>query len=797
MEPTSNTNTTTTSGSEKHPQSGQRNILITSALPYVNNVPHLGNIIGSVLSADVYSRYCRNRGYNSIYICGTDEYGTATETKALEEGITPREICDKYFAIHKQIYDWFGIDFDLFGRTSTAQQTMITQDIFLKLRRNGFIFEDEVEQLFCESCQRFLADRFVEGICPRCSFADARGDQCDACGHLINAVELKEPRCKLDGKRPVVKSSKHLFLDLPKLKPLLEEWIPRSSPNWSANALSVASAWMKELKPRCISRDLKWGTPIPLDEYKTDKVFYVWFDACFGYLSITANYTEHWEKWWKAQNDDVELVQFMGKDNTTFHTILFPASLLGTGEKYTLLHRISTTEYLNYESGKFSKSRGTGIFGDTVQRTGIPSDVWRFFLLRNRPETADAVFSWDDFSAKYNGELINTFGNFVNRVLKFCESSFDSRIPGLHLNEEDQTLIVSVNSLIQQYTLALENLKLRDGLSIVLHIAQLGNQYISERQPWVLIKSDRERCGSVIALCATIVKTLATLSEPYMPEIAKTIRKQLGLEKSTTAMLVDELLLDLPEGHVIGSIEPLFLKLDSHILASLKEQFSGKQHSNSLRFIKQREILWPCVLVECNGVKIRRKAKDLDAWKDDLLKSIDINAIENLPHMDAYKSAIEENLDREDQVHSVLQLASYLKSKQQRLPSINTLVDVCNVLSLKHGIIVCAYDRNTISGTLTFALANGLEHFVPINETKQKAISTGEWILKDEKNVAIGKLLTKQSSSTAITVNTIDCILRIQGNPCTPREFLEMVAKEVAEKIIAFCGGSYHIVFQG
>lgn len=366
-----------------------RNILITSALPYVNNVPHLGNIIGAVLSADVFARYCRLRGHNTLYICGTDEYGTATETKAIEEGVTPKEICDKYHKLHAEVYDWFHIGFDYFGRTTTANQTKICQDIFWNLHKNGFIIEDSVEQLHCGPCDRFLADRFVGGTCPFCKYDDAGGDQCDKCGKLINAPELINAWCKTCKAKPSLKSSNHLFIDLPKLQPEIEGWFKESTEasnsSWTQTAKVIAGAWLKEgLKPRCITRDLKWGTPVPLEGY-TDKVFYVWFDACIGYLSITNCYVDEWEKWWKDP-ENVELYQFMAKDNVPFHGIIMPANCLGAKGNYTIVKHLHGIEYLNYEDRKFSKRNGIGVFGNDAKDTGIPADIWRFYLLFIRPE---------------------------------------------------------------------------------------------------------------------------------------------------------------------------------------------------------------------------------------------------------------------------------------------------------------------------------------------------------------------------------------------------------------------------
>lgn len=326
-------------------------------------------------SADVYARYCRARGYNTIFMCGTDEYGTATETKALEEGLTCQEVCDKYFAIHAGIYDWFGISFDKFGRTSTPAQTSITQRIFLGLNRRGWLHERRLEQLYSVALGKFLADRYVCGTCPKCGYEAAGGDQCDGCGTLLNPTELLEPRCKITGTVPELRETDHLFIDLPALSPAVQKYIDTTSRagGWSTNCVQVTGAWMEQgLKERCITRDLKWGTPVPYPGYE-EKVFYVWFDATIGYVSITANYTPHWERWWKNP-EEVELVQFMGKDNIPFHTVIFPATQLGTGDNWTMMRKISVTEYLNYEDGKFSKSRGIGeraVRGEGVVRVAV------------------------------------------------------------------------------------------------------------------------------------------------------------------------------------------------------------------------------------------------------------------------------------------------------------------------------------------------------------------------------------------------------------------------------------------
>ncbi|KAG2468005.1 SYMC protein, partial [Polypterus senegalus] len=547
------------------PQQGERNVLITSALPYVNNVPHLGNIIGCVLSADVFARFCRLRNWNTLFVCGTDEYGTATETKAMEEGLTPQEICDKYNAIHSQIYRWFGTSFDYFGRTTTEKQTEIAQDIFWRLLKRGFLLEDTVEQLHCQRCAKFLADRFVEGICPFCSYPEARGDQCDKCGKLINAVELK-----LEGR--------------------LEEWLETTleKGNWTPNARFITRSWIRDgLKPRCITRDLKWGTPVPLEEF-ANKVFYVWFDAPIGYLSITANYTDQWEKWWKNP-DKVQLYNFMAKDNVPFHSVVFPCSLLGAEDNYTLVNHLIATEYLNYEDGKFSKSRGVGVFGDMAKDTGIPADIWRFYLLFIRPEGQDSAFCWSDLLLKNNSELLNNLGNFVNRAGMFVSKFFEGRVPTMELNQEDQRLLALTTWELRQYLQLLEKVRIRDALRCILNISRHGNQYIQLNEPWKRLKgsdTDRSRAATVTGVAINMACLLSVMLQPYMPTVSATIQEQLQAPPLCN-VLTEEFVCVLPAGHKIGTISPLFQKLEVEQVEALRQRFGGQKEATTTTTILQ------------------------------------------------------------------------------------------------------------------------------------------------------------------------------------------------------------------
>ncbi|OAY79518.1 putative methionine--tRNA ligase [Ananas comosus] len=555
----------------KLPVPGRRNILITSALPYVNNVPHLGNIIGY-------------------------EYGTATETKAMEENCSPKEICDKYHAIHKEVYNWFNISFDEFGRTSTPQQTEICQSIFHRLMENKCLSENTMQQLYCETCQRFLADRFVEGTCPiaGCNYESARGDQCEKCGKLLNPTELNDPKCKVCRNTPCIRDTDHIFLDLPLLSDKVEKYVNEMSVvgSWSQNAIQLTYALLKEgLKPRCITRDLKWGVPVPHDKYK-DKVFYVWFDAPIGYISITACYTPDWEKWWKDP-DNVELYQFMGKDNVQFHTVMFPSTLIGTGENWTMMKTISVTQYLNYETGKFSKSKGIGVFGNDAKDTNIPADVWRYYLLTNRPEVSDTLFTWVDLQAKLNSELLSNLGNFINRVLSFVAKppgiGYDLVIPDASNAESHQltkVLAENVAKLIDQYLDAMEKVKLKQGLKTAMSISTEGNGYLQESQFWRLYKKDPSSCAIVMKTSVGLVYLLACLLEPFMPSFSSEVLGQLNLSPEVHLSFNDEkgdvekakrpwdL---LPSGHKIGKPEPLFKELKDEEVEFFRQKFAGSQ----------------------------------------------------------------------------------------------------------------------------------------------------------------------------------------------------------------------------
>ncbi|KAL5363077.1 tRNA synthetases class I (M)-domain-containing protein [Aspergillus floccosus] len=565
------------------PKEGERNILVTSALPYVNNVPHLGNIVGSVLSADVFARFHKACGHRTLYICGTDEYGTATETKALEEKVSPEELCAKYNKIHQEVYEWFEIGFDHFGRTPTPKHTEISQALFKRLYDNGYLAEKSAEQPFCETHGSFLADRFVEGECPKCHYDDARGDQCDKCGHLLDPFELIKPRCKLDGATPVPRETKHIHLLLDKLQPDIEKWVHASieKGDWPKNSRVITESWLKEgLKDRGITRDLKWGVPVPLPGFE-NKVLYVWFEACIGYPSITANYTDEWERWWRNP-ENVQLYQFLGKDNVPFHSVIFPGCQLGSNDKWTMLHHLSTTEYLNYEGGKFSKSRGIGVFGNNAKQTGVPADVWRYFLLKNRPETGDTQFEWRSFVDSNNSELLAKLGNLVNRIIKLMAAQYDSTIPEFTVPESFQPNLDEITGLLRQYIEEMEGVHLRAGVATAMKLAEAGNGLIqANRLDNALIANEPERAAAVVGTVLNLIYLLASVFYPYLPATSKSINEQLNAPFALIPSLDD--IKDgwkptaLKPGHKVGKAKYLFSRIDGKKADEWRELFGGSQ----------------------------------------------------------------------------------------------------------------------------------------------------------------------------------------------------------------------------
>ncbi|MFI3258036.1 MAG: methionine--tRNA ligase, partial [Spirochaetales bacterium] len=581
--------------------------LITSALPYVNNIPHLGNLI-QVLSADVFARFCRSRGYDTLYICGTDEYGTATETRALEEGKTPRELCDYYHAIHADIYKWFDINFDCFGRTSTPEQTEIVQEMFKDLDSKGFIQEHTIEQLYCHHCERFLADRYVRGTCPHCEYEDARGDQCEQCGKLLEPTELKNPRCLTCSNTPELKSTRHLYIDLPAIQKEYGPWMEKTSKegNWAKNAVQITQSWIRDgLHERAITRDLKWGIPVPKAGFE-DKVFYVWFDAPIGYISITKSLTNSmkqqaqegktaenivpdWKSWWLPEESDdpkaknpVDLFQFIGKDNIPFHTVIFPSTLIGSGKNWTKLYHMSSSEYLNYEGGKFSKSKGVGVFGSDAKESGILADAWRFYIFYNRPEKSDTQFTWSDFQAKYNSELVGNLANLVNRTTVFISRYYDGKIPE---GKPDTALWEQVHACEKRIGDLLDRASLKEAFHEIFALSSIANKAFQDGEPWKTRNTDPQKAQTLLRDLCYIIKDIMIMINPFLPQYSQTVLgffgksaciSKVGTENEDNALLWDNL--GVTDGlSTVSNTSIIFTPLDDATTAKYRERYSGTQ----------------------------------------------------------------------------------------------------------------------------------------------------------------------------------------------------------------------------
>lgn len=571
---------------------GDKLILITSALPYVNNKLHLGNLIGSGLSADAVARFYRNLGCDVLFVGGTDEYGTATEVAARQSGMSPRELCDKNYKEHVDICNWFRLSYDCFGRTSSANpgdptwaQTEITWDIYTKLVKNGFITFKKELCLYCSEIDTFVSDRFVTGQCYLCGYESASGDQCDKCTSLLDATQLINPVYKLNNNyKLIIKETETLYLQLPVLEQKLRVFITESSPKWNKNArLTTESLLNIGLIDRSISRDLKWGTPVPDtdtfgDRFK-DKVFYVWFDAPIGYISITKNAIgEDYAKWWKNPGN-VELIQFMAKDNTQFHSIIFPATLIGTGDPYTLPTKISSIEYLQYGDKKFSKSAGVGVFGADTMSLEYPSDYWRYYLLSIRPETQDSKFTWEGFVNSINNKLFAHFGNLVSRVLTLSFTAYKKlKVPVLkldgELSERQTKCLCSLNENLEQYKINFLENKVLESIRCSHSASAVLNDYISNTEPWNLVKKD-DTCtiNNELWFLQYALNIIISMFNPLVPTVCDTVKGMIGSTYTLNTKFEAGL-----EFNLINSQPPkLFKLIDKNNIQKLREQFGDTE----------------------------------------------------------------------------------------------------------------------------------------------------------------------------------------------------------------------------
>ena len=570
-----------------------KRILITSALPYINGVKHLGNLVGSQLPADLYARFMRAKGYEVAFICATDEHGTPAELAAKAKNTSTAEYCLEMWKIQKNLSDQFHLSFDFFGRSSSESNYKLTQDFATTLKNEGLIKTVEEKQLYSQEDSRFLPDRYVVGTCPECSYERARGDQCENCTRQLQGAELIEPKSVLSGSSKLeLRKTNHLYLLQSKLQEKLKEWI-NGKDNWPILATSIAKKWLTDgagLQDRSITRDLEWGIPVKTNgitwEGMEDKVFYVWFDAPIAYISATVDWTKttkkdpnEWKTWWLNDHgaEDVYYVQFMAKDNIPFHTLSFPATLLGTKEQWKLVDYIKGFNWLTYEGGKFSTSLQRGLFmNDAIEI--FPSDYWRWWLLSNAPETSDSDFTWKSFQSCINKDLADVLGNFVSRLIKFSKSKFGEHIPvGSTYSDLEKNAILEILKYFKAYEESMGIMEIRKSANLLRKIWSLGNEYLQTSAPWTVVKQSPEEAGKIVRFGFNLLNFYSDISKPFIPVTCQKIKGCLNISYNENEWPENKELVFsyLKGGESFFVIENLFSKIGDEKIADLQKEFGG------------------------------------------------------------------------------------------------------------------------------------------------------------------------------------------------------------------------------
>ena len=572
-------------------------ILITSALPYINGIKHLGNLVGSQLPADLYARYCRARGHEVMFICATDEHGTPAELAAAKAGKPVAAYCTEMHEVQAELARGFKLSFDHFGRSSSRRNHTLTQHMAVRLAAAGLIEVVSEKQVYSHTDGRFLPDRYIEGTCPNCGYERARGDQCENCTKQLDPTDLINPRSAISGSTDLeVRETKHLFLRQSTLRDTLDIWID-SQRGWPVLTTSIAKKWLHDgdgLQDRGITRDLDWGVPVQYDgapwQGMDGKVFYVWFDAPIEYIAATAEWADAhglddsaWQRWWREDMgaDDVRYVQFMGKDNVPFHTLSFPATLMGANfdktEPWKLVDYIKSFNYLNYDGGQFSTSLGRGVFMDQALSI-LPADYWRWWFLSHAPENNDSEFTWENFQASVNKDLADVLGNLVSRVTKFCRSKFGEVVPeGGTLGAREGQLVTDLTTRLRAYEQHMEAMDVRKSASELRALWVLGNEYLQEAAPWSAFKTDPEQAAAQIRLALNLIRFYAVISQPFIPDAAARTMAAMQSDDWSWPDDVSAALNTLPAGHAFTVPDVLFAKITDEQRAAWEAQFSGQR----------------------------------------------------------------------------------------------------------------------------------------------------------------------------------------------------------------------------
>ncbi len=566
-------------------------ILITSAIPYINGIKHLGNLVGSQLPADLFARYNRARGHEVMFICATDEHGTPAELAAAKAGKPVAEYCAEMHAVQAEIARGFRLSFDHFGRSSSERNHKLTQHFAGKLAENGLIREVVESQVYSVDDGRFLPDRYIEGTCPNCGYDSARGDQCDNCTKQLDPTDLINPHSTISGSTNLeVRETKHLYLMQRALKDKIAAWID-SKTDWPLLTTSIAKKWLNDgdgLQDRGITRDLHWGIPVMKGDQPwpgmEGKVFYVWFDAPIEYIAGTAEWADangktdaDWERWWRTDKgaSDVTYYQFMGKDNVPFHTLSFPATILGSGEPWKMVDYLKSFNYLNYDGGQFSTSRGRGVFMDQALSI-LPADYWRWWLLSHAPESSDSEFTWENFQTSVNKDLADVLGNLVSRVTKFAKAKFGDVIPaGGSFGPQEAALIADLGARIRDYEGYMEAMEVRKAATELRAIWVIGNEYLQSAAPWTVVKTDPDQAQAMIRLSLNLIRIYAILSQPFIPDASAAMMAAMNSDDWTWPTDMPEAMRTLPAGHAFTVPDNLFRKITDEERADWQQRFAG------------------------------------------------------------------------------------------------------------------------------------------------------------------------------------------------------------------------------
>ena len=552
---------------------------VTAALPYANGPVHIGHLAGCYIPSDIYVRYLRAQGKDVKFICGSDEHGVAITIKAKKEGITPQQVIDKYHKMMGDSFKEFGISFDIYARTSSPTHHETASEFFTNLYDKGMFQEETTEQYFDAEANQFLADRYITGTCPNCGNESAYGDQCEKCGSTLNPTDLINPKSTLSGSVPVMKTTKNWFLPLDRFQNDIEGYI-NSHDEWKSNVLGQCKSWINQgLQPRAMTRDLDWGVKVPLKD-AAGKVLYVWFDAPIGYISATKELTPDWEKYWKSE--DTRLIHFIGKDNIVFHCIIFPAILMAHGD-YILPDNVPANEFLNLEGDKISTSRNWAVWlHEYLLDFPEKQDVLRYVLCANAPETKDNDFTWKDFQARNNNELVAILGNFINRVLVLSDKYFAGKImPRLALTDYDKEVIEELKKYPATISNSLEQFRFREGMQEFMNLARLGNKYLADTEPWKVIKEDEQRVQTILNIGLQIAANLAILAEPFLPHSSSKLKTMLNLDKNNWNDAGNENI--LADAHQLGTASLLFDKIEDDVIELQLQKLEASKKENEMQ----------------------------------------------------------------------------------------------------------------------------------------------------------------------------------------------------------------------